>query len=60
MVTLREGVDQFTHTYDFENRVQIIKKFIAGVLTEVVRFYYDADGQAIKWKGPDGTMSVWR
>jgi hypothetical protein len=58
MATRREDVDQFTHTYDFENRIQIIKKFIGGVSTEIGRFYYDADGAAVKWKGPDGAITV--
>ena len=58
MVTRREDVDQFTHTYDFENRIQIIKKFISGVSTEIGRFYYDADGAAVKWKGTDGAITV--
>ena len=58
MTTRPEGVDQFIHTYDVENRVQIIEKFIGGVATEVGRFYYDADGQAVKWKGTDGAITV--
>ena len=58
MVTRREDVDQFTHTYDVENRIQIIKKFIGGVATEIGRFYYDADGAAVKWKGTDGAITV--
>ena len=58
MVTRREDVDQFTHMFDVENHIQIIKKFVGGVANEVGRFYYDADGAAIKWKGTDGTITV--
>ena len=58
MVTRREDVDQFTHMFDVENHIQIIKKFIGGVATEIGRFYYDADGAAVKWKGTDGAITV--
>ncbi len=58
MVTRREKLDQFVQTYDFENHIQIIKKFVSGVATEVGRFYYDADGAAVKWKGTDGAITV--
>ena len=58
MVTRRENLDQYSQTYDFENHLQIIKKFVSGVATEVGRFYYDADGAAVKWKGTDGAITV--